>query len=258
MSQTETFYKIYLSFKGSRFFGWQVQKDFHPTVQGELNSACKIIFKSENIHSVGSGRTDTGVHSLGHVIKLSAPFFIEYDALKRALNSQLPLDVRVLSVESCDQHFLPTNHALHKTYKYLFTNNDIESPFQNDLIANFPFALDFALMQKACDLFIGEHDFKDFECVGSTPSTTIRTIFSCSLRYHEVTFHGILPGHWVFEVTGNGFLKQMVRLMVGTLWNVGRGKTSLEQLQESLSRPIGKRLGIVAPAHGLYKISVEY
>ena len=135
MNQTEIFYKIYLSFKGSRYLGWQAQKDFTPTVQGELNSVLATIFKTHQIHSTGSGRTDTGVHSLGHVVKVSAPFSIDHEALFKAFNSLLPNDIRVQKVESCEPNFLPTNHAIKKTYKYLFTNNEIGSPFQNDMIA---------------------------------------------------------------------------------------------------------------------------
>lgn len=256
--ENSSYYKILISFKGTRYLGWQIQKDFEPTVQGEFNKACCKVFKSNEIHTIGSGRTDTGVHSLGHIVKLEAPFFIEYENLKKALNTNLPDDIRVLNVEKSDSEFLPTNHAKQKTYKYLFTNKKDLNPFTSDLVANCPFELDFELMKKACILFIGKHDFKDFQCTGSDVSSTVREIFSCSLSYHETNFHGIVSGHWVLEVTGNGFLKQMVRLIVGCLWNIGRGKTTLDSLEESLDRPLGKRLGAVAPACGLYKISVEY
>ena len=252
------FYKLKVSFKGTRYLGWQIQKDFHPTVQGTLNKACSEIFKSEEIKTIGSGRTDTGVHSLGHIIKLSAPLKIDYTGLLKGLNSILPDDIRVIDVSECYESFLPTNHAKNKTYKYLFTTEQIQSPFHVDAIANCRFELDIEKMKKACELFIGEHDFKDFECTGSDVSSSSRIIYNCKLSWQEIDMHGIMSGHWVFEVTGNGFLKQMVRLMVGTLWNIGRGKTTLEELEKSLKQPLGKRLGAVAPACGLYKISVEY
>ena len=253
-----SFYKVFLEFKGSRFLGWQIQKDFSPTVQGEFNKACSEIFKSNEIHTIGSGRTDTGVHSISHVVKLKAPFEIPNGALLKALNSKLNRDIRVNKIESCSEDFLPTNNALKKEYKYLFTNNDNLSAFQSDFIENCRFDLDIEKMKKACEIFIGEHDFKDFQCTGTNVSSTTREIFECELYFHELDFHGVLPGHFVFRVVGSGFLKQMVRQMVGTLWSIGRGKTTLNELEQSLQKPSGKRLGITAPPSGLYKTKVWY
>ena len=126
------------------------------------------------------------------------------------------------------------------------------------MISNCKFDLDIKKMRIACKTFVGTHNFKDFQCVGSDTNTSIREIFNCELTWHESNMHGIIPDHWILEVTGNGFLKQMVRLIVGALWNIGRGKISISDLEESLKNPSGDRLGAVAPANGLYKISVEY
>lgn len=258
ITQSSCFYKLILEYKGTKFLGWQKQKDFSPTVQGEIEKACSIIFKSQDIQTIGSGRTDTGVHSLDHHVKLKAPFKIENNSLKNALNSHLSDEIHILRVEDSTEDFLPTNHAKYKEYIYLFSNFDEANAFQSDFIVNCRYELNIELMKKACELFVGRHDFKDFECVGSNPSSTIREIFSCELVFHEMDFHGILPNHYVFKVRGNGFLKQMIRLMVGTLWDIGRGKTSLEELKASLDSPSGKRLGATAPANGLYKAKVVY
>jgi tRNA pseudouridine38-40 synthase len=252
------FYKLKVSFNGAKYLGWQIQKDFHPTVQGTFNKACESLFKTTEIKTIGSGRTDTGVHSLGHIVKLEAPLEIPYEGVLRGLNSVLPSDIRVLEVSACDEGFLPTNHAKRKTYKYLFTNNKATNPFHADLIANISFDLNFDVMEQACEIFVGEHDFSDFQCTGSEVATTVREIYSCKLYQHKTNLHGIIEDHWVFEVTGSGFLKQMVRLMMGTLWNIGKGNTTISELQKSLQSPQGKRLGAVAPACGLYKVSVEY
>ncbi|MEX1100266.1 MAG: hypothetical protein WEB87_07560, partial [Bacteriovoracaceae bacterium] len=203
-------YKVKLAFKGSRYLGWQKQKDFYPTVQDELEKALKSIFKSATIHTVGSGRTDAGVHSLGHVARIKAPFDIEPEALHKALNSKLPDDARILEVAYCDPDFRPTNDALKKEYKYLFTNLKDPGPFQKDLVANYPFELDFEKMRQACKLFVGEWDFERFSCVGSDPSSTIRTVYECELRSHiEPNFQNIFPAYHCFKIVGNGFLKQM-------------------------------------------------
>lgn len=252
------YYKLKVSFNGANYLGWQIQKDFHPTVQGTLNNACEKVFKSSEIRTIGSGRTDTGVHSLGHIVKLVAPLDIPFVGLLKAINSNLPDDIVVLDVSECSEDFMPTNDAKKKTYRYLFTNKKIINPFHKDLVANINFDLDFDSMQKSCDLFIGKYDFSDFQCTGSEVSSAVRTVFDCRLYQHDTNFHNIIGEHWVFEVSGDGFLKQMVRLMVGAIWNIGRGKTTLDELNESLQKPSGKRLGPVAPACGLYKISVEY
>lgn len=250
-------YKLEIQFKGTRFLGWQKQKDFEPTVQDILERACSKIFKS-TVSTVGSGRTDSGVHSLGHVVKLKAPFNIPDEALLKGINSQLPGDIRVIKVSKCSEGFRPTNDALKKEYIYLFSNLNDSSALQEDFIVNNRFDLDFEKMKKACELFIGKHDFKNFYCVGSDVNSTVREIYECDLEFKKMDFHGILPDHFIFRIVGNGFLKQMVRLIVGTVWEVGRGKVSLENLGSELKKPQDKKLGITAPSNGLYKTKVWY
>lgn len=255
---SEIFYKLELQFNGTRYLGWQIQKDFSPTVQGELNKACCEIFKNKDIHTVGSGRTDTGVHSLGHIVRLKAPFKIEERALLKGLNSLLPKDIRVLGVEHIQKDFSATSDATKKEYIYLFTNNSVQGAFQKDFITNYRFDLDIDLMKEACKLFVGDHDFKNFYCTGSEVNSTEREIFECELNFFDAQFHEILPSHYVFKISGNGFLKQMVRLIMGTLWEVGRGKLSIEELEKELCSPGKKKLGATAPPQGLYKSKVFY
>lgn len=252
------YYKLKLQFTGSKYLGWQIQKDFSPTVQGELNKACSEIFKNQSVHTIGSGRTDTGVHSLGHIVRLEAPFEIPDIALKKGLNSILPEDIRVTDVERTTKEFKPTNDALKKEYFYLFTNNESTSAFQTQFIPNYRHELNIEKMKEACKLFVGEHDFKNFYCTGSELNSTVREIYECSLDFHNLDFHEILPSHYIFKITGNGFLKQMVRLIVGTIWEVGRGKVTIEELALELQKPGEKKLGITAPAAGLFKNRVWY
>jgi tRNA pseudouridine38-40 synthase len=252
------YYNLRIQFKGTRYQGWQIQPNV-PTVQGAINIALETIFKTKNVHSIGSGRTDAGVHALDYLVKIEVPFSIEKNALIKAMNANLPLDIRVLSVEDSNVDFLPTNHAISKEYVYRFSNLDYPNAFQEDLIPNVSYHLDFNLMKEACLCFKGEHDFKDFQCTGSDVKTSIRTIYECDLTFVEgAQLGGFYPAHYVFRVVGSGFLKQMVRLMVGTIWNVGKQKITIEQLNAALSNPIGKKLGIVAPPNGLTKIKVTY
>lgn len=252
------YFRLKLQFKGSLFLGWQKQKDFKPTVQDTLERVCEKIFKSTEIRTVGSGRTDSGVHSLNHIVQLEAPFDIEPVNLTKALNSQLPLEIRVLEVIRSSKNFRPTSDAIKKEYIYLFSNLETPMALQSDFIVNNRFNLDFDAMKKACQLFVGSHDFKNFYCTGSDINSTIREIFECDLTLHEMNFHGILPNHYVFRIVGSGFLKQMVRLIVGTIWEVGRGKLTLEELALELKEPGDKKLGNTAPPNGLFKSKVWY
>jgi tRNA pseudouridine38-40 synthase len=250
-------FRLKIRFNGAQYFGWQIQPD-QVTVQGTLNQAIETIFKTNDFKTIGSGRTDTGVHALNYFVKLSIEKDFEIERLPDALNSRLPQDIRVLSAQVSEESFRPTNDAKSKEYRYYFTNEDFESVFYAQTLSNISYDLNFESMQQATKLFIGEHDFKDFSTEGSDPTTTIRSIYECELFFVENKSESLLPSYWCFRVVGNGFLKQMVRLLVGTLWSVGRGKTTLEDIKNALKSPTGKKLGAVAPPNGLFKHQVTY
>ncbi|MCT4643323.1 MAG: tRNA pseudouridine(38-40) synthase TruA [Bacteriovoracaceae bacterium] len=259
MKSNLCYYKISLSFKGTSFLGWQKQKDFRPTVQEEIEKACSKIFKSNNIHTIGSGRTDTGVHGIKLICRLAAPFMIECEALKRALNTHLNKDIRVICVEESNGSFRPTNDAISRTYKYLFSDREMINPFENEYIAKVKGKLDLEKMKEACSFFIGDHDFVNYMCVGTDVLSTKREILSCNVLLHKESFHGMMGQHYSITIKGSGFLKQMIRLIVATVWSYAQGKITKEQIQESLSGvKLDQKLAPVAPACGLYKIDVQY
>ncbi len=249
--------KLQVKFSGSNYFGWQVQNQAGPTVQGTLNTALEKVYK-EKIKTIGSGRTDARVHSLDHHVVFTPPFSIPSDSLIKALNSHLPEDIRIYTCVEVENDFRATNDAIKKEYRYLFTNDPIGSPFQNDLMTNLTFDLNFDAMSRACEAFIGSYDFENFHCTGSDPANTIREIYECEIIKVDPDFHGILGPHYCLRVVGNGFLKQMVRLIVGTVWSHGRGKVSIEDIQKSLALEDAGHLAAVAPAQGLYKFKVHY
>lgn len=255
---TKIVYKIQLSFKGTKYLGWQKQKDFGPTVQGELNKALIKIFKSENISTTACGRTDSGVHASNMTVKLEVPFFIEKDGLLKALNSQLDPCISIKSIENSSTSFMPTYDAKSREYFYLFTNNRFQSPFEADLVASIKCSISIKKINDALGMFIGKHDFKSYMCVGSEPSTTVREIFSASIEKIEPTFHGMIGGHYKITITGNGFLKQMVRLIVGTVLAYSNDKISLADIKKSFEDTTDRKLAPVAPANGLYKSQVSY
>lgn len=252
-------YKLTIQYKGTQYLGFQVQAKGQ-TIQGELNRALKILSKDEAVKSVGSGRTDSGVHAFAQVVRIEIPVDIPPESLIRAINSHLPPDIRVIEASRCTKDFHPIFSANSKEYNYVFTNEQSVSPFAQDLVTLFPFELDFDLIKEGCKLFCGEHDFINFQCTGTEIETTVRQIFKCELIHHRSSGHWahVLNDYYVVKVVGSGFLKQMVRLMVGALWNLGRGKITLEDLKKSLIVPSSKRLGATAPPQGLYLVEVHY
>lgn len=252
-------YKIIVSYKGSRYQGFQVQSTGQ-TIQGEINSALKILSKSDDVKSVGSGRTDAGVHALAQVMRIEIPVNIPVDNLARAINSMLPEDIRVLQASVTTKDFHPIFSAKSKEYNYVFSTELTHSPFANDLITYFPGNLDIELMKKGCKLFCGEHDFVNYQCVGTEVESTVRKIMSCEIVELDSTGHwkNFTGEYFVLKVVGNGFLKQMVRLLMGALVSLGKGKISLEDLEKSLKTPLKNRLGATAPPQGLYLKEVHY
>lgn len=252
-------YKLTIEYKGTNYLGFQIQS-IGKTIQGELNNALKILSKSENIKSIGSGRTDAGVHALAQVVRIEIPVNIPAESLVRAINAHLPLDIRVKEAVLSTIDFHPIYSAKSKEYNYVFSNRESISPFAEELVTLFPFDLDIEMMKEGCKLFCGEHDFINYQCTGTDVETTVRNIFSCELVHHFSTGHwgNFIDDYYVMKVTGNGFLKQMVRLMMGALWSLGRGKVTLLELEESLKTPRSNRLGATAPPQGLYLREVHY
>lgn len=256
-------YKILCQYQGAGFSGWQIQSQGERTVQGEINKVLAKMAKVGliDVKTVGSGRTDSGVHALGQVFKASIPLKIDPQALMRGLNSLLNWEVSILSAEEVDASFHPMGHSQWKEYLYLFTNGGSTSPFTFPLVASTEVTLDMDLLKKGIVLFQGEHDFKNYFCVGTETKTTIKNILEIELL-NQAPFKGIFDFSgediWQLRIRGDGFLKQMVRLMVGALWALGKGKVSLEQVEASLNGADTGKLGVVAPACGLYLNKVYY
>lgn len=251
-------YRLVISYNGFEYSGWQIQNS-EKTVQGELNRALRVLCKSEDIKSLAAGRTDAGVHALAQVVRIDIPLEIEEKNLLKALNSNLPNSIEVKEVQRLSEHFHPIGESRGKQYQYIFTNLDRALPLSNGLIANYRFPLSMDAMQQATALFLGEHNFHNFECSGSEVLTTIKNITKCEITQRSDTETPFSFGnYYCVTIEGNGFLKQMVRLMVGAIWEIGRGKSSLEDLRNALSQDIPKRVGPVAPSEGLYMAKVFY
>ncbi len=253
-------YRLDISYCGKDYFGWQIQNAEQVTIQGTLNEALMKISKTTNVLSIGSGRTDAGVHALGQVVKIDIPLAIDPQALMRALNSHLPTDIRVKEATIAAEDFHPIYSAKKKEYLYLFNWKTLPTPFQDKLVSHVPYTLDLKKMQDACKLFIGEYDFCNFYTLGTDVKSTIRTIYSAEIEpYAADSFQGHFPSVYAFRVEGSGFLKQMVRLLMGTIWEAGRGKVQLSEIESYLKgQNYPKKLAAVAPPDGLYLSRVDY
>jgi len=239
--------KLTLAYDGTRFVGWQRQAEGR-SVQGELE-AVLARFAGDPVTVHGAGRTDAGVHAYGQVASARVDVTHDTATLTRALNAQLPEDLRVISVEDAPPDFHARFSARAKTYLYQIRNAPIASPFERHWVWHVPEPLGLDAMHAAAALLVGTHDFAAFRSVGSEVSGTVRTIFTSAWRDAS----GLLT----YEVSGDGFLRHMVRAIVGTLVEIGRGwrPADIPALLEGGTRA---EAGATAPPQGLILARVDY
>lgn len=236
--------KITIAYDGSAFHGWQVQPGL-PTVQGALE---QILSEMEGapVHVAGSGRTDAGVHALAQVAAFSIANPIPPANLRRAVNRLLPPAIRVLTVEELHADFHPRFDARAKVYEYRILRAEVCSPFEWPYVHHYPYPLHEEGMARLARAFEGEHDFTAFAASDDRDAegkSKVRTVFSSALECVE--------GRLVYRIRGSGFLKHMVRNIVGTLLEAGKG--NIEDLTV-----MPERSGPTAPAKGLFLVRVEY
>lgn len=249
--------KITLAYDGTRFVGWQRQAD-GDSIQGLLEAALtRLEGAPVTVH--GAGRTDAGVHALGQVASARVSFSHDTATVARALNGQLPADVRVLTVDDVAPGFHARFSARRKTYRYQIAQTAIASPFARAFTWHVPEPLDITAMEKAAAALIGTHDFAAFQSTGSLAATTVRTVARSEWRHVTPGFAQVDGGPLlVYEVCGDGFLRHMVRTVVGTLVDVGRGWRPASSVGELLGGGTRAEAGPTAPANGLFLVQVEY
>lgn len=242
--------KVVLEYEGTAYSGFQVQANAN-TVQEQIEAALQKLTK-EQIRIVASGRTDAGVHAMGQVINFFTNSNIPAEKFAPALNTWLPKDIRALESSEEDQNFHARFSAKWKTYRYLILNREAPSALLRNLAHWVPDKLDIALMRLgACEL-VGTHDFRAFMASGSSVVTTVRTVTESEIRTLES--EDLIE----FRITADGFLYNMVRIIVGTLIEIGRGKLDpsvIKRMLDTGDRSLG---GPTAPAKGLYLVRVTY
>jgi tRNA pseudouridine38-40 synthase len=250
--------KLTLAYDGTRLVGWQRQAD-GDSVQSVLENALAR-FEGRPVTVHGAGRTDAGVHALGQVASVEVTFAHDVSTLVRALNAQLPEDVRVLAVEEAAPGFHARFSARAKSYRYCIRNGPLASPFERAFCWHVPQPLDLESMRQAAGRLVGRHDFSVFRSIGTDVPDSVRTLHLSSIVESTgvVDWLGDAGPLLTYEVSGDGFLRHMVRAIVGTLVEVGRGWRDPAQMDDLLRSRDRARAGATAPAHGLFLVRVDY
>ena len=243
--------RITVAYDGTEFHGWQIQPGL-TTIQSELQKVVSEI-EGRRVEVAGSGRTDAGVHALAQVAAFSIENPIPTDNLRRAMNRLLPRSIRVTGVEETDPEFHPRFAAKAKTYQYRIWRTEIVPPMLRLYVCHHPYPLDEARMAEYAPLFEGEHDFSAFAAADEKDAlggTKVRIVYASSIWRDG--------DELIYQVRGSGFLKHMVRMMVGTLIEVGKGNLDRAALLERLRPGFAGKSGPAMRACGLRLVSVEY
>lgn len=237
-----------VAYDGTAYQGWQVQPGA-PTIEGELNKALTNLLK-EDIKVIGASRTDSGVHALCNVAVFDTSTRIPAEKISYALNRYLPEDIKIQNSLEVAADFHPRRCNSRKTYEYRILNREFSLPTKR-LYAHFTYVpLDVEKMKQAALFLLGEHDFKSFCSVASMAETTVRTVYQLTVEK--------LEDEIVIRISGSGFLYNMVRIIVGTLMEVGRGNLIPEQMAEILEAKDRQAAGPTAPANGLTLVKYEF
>ncbi len=237
-----------ISYLGTNYHGWQVQPN-GITIQEVLQSKIEQMYK-DRINLTGCSRTDAGVHALEFYCHYDAPFHIEEESIVLGLNSVLPKDIAVKKAQYVPDDFHSRYSAKGKNYIYIIDNTKIHNPFNNKRSWHIERSLDCELMNEFCKIIIGKHDFRGFSSSGRTVEDTVRTVTECSVKKDGNKI--------IFSVSADGFLYNMVRIIVGTAIEVSDGKIKVDDVNDILYSKERSRAGITAPPDGLYLNKVFY
>ena len=245
-------FKMTLAYDGGAYCGWQVQSQ-QRTVQETIETALAEIVGAP-VRVIASGRTDAGVHALGQVIGFDTDSHLSCDVLRRAVQSRLPSDVAVLDVVPATDTFHPIRDAITKRYRYVLSDAAIHDVFSRRYCWQYPSPLSVAAMARAGAMLVGKHDFSSFQSTGAPRESTVRTISRLTVERRGNQERGEI---WI-EIEADGFLYNMVRAIVGTLTEVGRGGQGEAWCGEVLVACNRGRAGPTAPPQGLFLVDVDY
>ena len=240
--------KLTIEYDGKEFNGWQKQPN-KLNIQGEIERAIENI-TGEKVDLIASGRTDAGVHALGQVANFKTNSNISIDKIPIAINSQVKKSIRIQKAEEVDEKFHSRYNCKKKTYRYIIDNSKYGSAIYRNISYHIPIKLNVEEMKKAVKYFEGEHDFKSFKSSGTSSKSSVRTIYKADIITEGDTI--------AIDLTGNGFLYNMVRIIAGTLVDVGLGKIKADDIQSIIEAKDRTEAGKTLPPHGLMLLHVDY
>ena len=240
--------KLTIEYDGKDFNGWQKQPN-KLNIQGTIEQAIKSI-TGEDVELNASGRTDAGVHAFGQVANFKTNSQIPIEKFAIAINSRLKKSIVIKKAEEVDERFHSRLNCKRKTYRYIINNSENGTAIYRGLEYHVPMKLDYEKMNEAIKYFIGEHDFKAFKASGTSSKSSVRKILDGNVRKEGERV--------IIEVTGTGFLYNMVRIISGTLLDVGLGKIKPEDIPSIIESKDRTKAGKTLPAHGLYLLQVNY
>ena len=240
--------RITIEYDGKDFNGWQKQPN-KLNIQGEIEKAIENI-TGEKVELYASGRTDAGVHSLGQVANFKTQSKIPIEKMAIAINSQVKNSIRIIKAEEVDENFHSRYNCKKKTYRYVINNSSYGSAVYRNLEYHMPVKLDYNKMEKAIKYFEGEHDFSSFKSSGTSSKSSVRTIYKAEIKKDGDRI--------IIELTGNGFLYNMVRIISGTLVDVGLGKIMPNEIENIIKMKDRSKAGKTLPPQGLFLVKVEY
>lgn len=240
--------KLTIEYDGKKFGGWQKQPN-ELNIQGEIEQAIKQI-TGEDIELNASGRTDSGVHALGQVANFKTNSNLDIEKFAVAINSKLKKSIVIKKAEEVPENFHARYNCKGKKYRYIINNSYQGTAIYRDLECHIPQKLDVKKMQEGIKFFEGKHDFKGFKASGTSGKSTIREIYKAKVKQEGECI--------IIELTGNGFMYNMVRIIAGTIVDVGLGKISPNQIPDIINAKDRTKAGKTLPACGLYLVEVYY
>ena len=241
--------KLTIEYDGTRYLGWQRLGNSDKTIQGKIEQVLKNITGTK-IEITGSGRTDAGTHAKGQIANFKTAKELDLLELLATLNHQLPQDIIIKQIEEAPERFHARYNAVGKKYSYYVWNAEIPSAFERNYSFHYSEKLDLKLMNEACEKLLGTHDFIGFSSLKKTKKNTVRTIQELSIEKTGSMLH--------FTFVGDGFLYKMVRILMGTILEIGTAERSVATIDEVFEKKSRSIAGMTVPAQGLFLDEVYY
>lgn len=238
-----------IMYDGYSYDGWQRQKTTKNTIQGNIEEAINKVV-GEEVKIIASGRTDAKVHAKGQVANFRTNTDLSVEKIKKLLNEKLPESIGIIAIEEVEDNFHSRFNAVGKKYQYTINNSEVENVFRRNYMYRFPEKINVSMMELAAKKLVGKHDFRSFTTDKNTKKSSIREIYSIAITKNnsEITV----------TIEGNGFMYNMVRIIVGTLIEIGQGRRTVESIDNIFEEKRRGAAGFTAPPQGLMLLSVRY